>query len=782
MASEQKRDEDMDSLFEGMVLFNPSQLVADHRPDHQEDDDDKDRFYCGQSDASTMSTAVASSSQPLDENLFSDLTLVVNPLQNLEVPESDIDPGSQFCRPSPYVNSPDTTASTPTITTRQVSKKKKRAGLRIGYGRDIILSDDSTTPGSPLPQLPISIPNAGNNSTPEPLAISQDSKTPSVASLSMTHIVVAPPPSDVFSSLYDDSITRLQDAYQKDEDIQQDDDDLNAGTSKASLSEMRFDKIKTQICEKLDRARQLVSSVSATRKDCIKNRRKAADNLNIASLKYVELEKELEEACEAEDFERAERVSENLAAAEQEKQASVNALRDADADIDAFDSKLQQLLDAQIAAEEESAILLENFSKDAANYADLMLKKAAVLSSQEMDKWLSSTEALEAKKMEVEIESHFINEARIELTKSIEHSTQDDKREKVMLCEKKVMLIDEMEKLLALVKQKEMEIAENDSNIRAVEKRIADVVSGFGEMQSCIDARCDNLQSDLSQVNIEVDALSLRKKEIDDLLSREQERGEKLRELATVSKMEAKTYHEVVGLRRNLMLSTLKFRKDKAALANTEEKLSRDVKMFQQEISAARASLQMMLHSYEVGLAVHIPHQMEDKRLPELEAEKKVAAAARNFKEAARIAAEAKGLSLEKDSMQSDMERAISELEKIEEEFGNTVNKMQETEMMILSKERELAVARFKRLRLIASAATAERAAALELGDLEEANLLLAEAEAADLEANKLQPIYNFKVDDITNYHKHFISMELVCYLGRNQLAELAASHYLSAD
>lgn len=158
-----------------------------------------------------------------------------------------------------------------------------------------------------------------------------------------------------------------------------------------------------------------------------------------------------------------------------------------------------------------------------------------------------------------------------------------------------------------------------------------------------------------------------------------------------------------------------------------------------------------------------------------MEAEKKIAAAARNFKEAARIAAEAKSLSVEKEGIQIDMETTNSELEKLEEEIKDTVNRLQDTEGLILSKEKEVAMARFQRLLLIAGAATAERNAALEFGDLEEANLLLAEAEAADSEAKKLQPIYNFKVEEFENLPKHFISMELVSNLGRKQLAELAA-------
>lgn len=133
-------------------------------------------------------------------------------------------------------------------------------------------------------------------------------------------------------------------------------------------------------------------------------------------------------------------------------------------------------------------------------------------------------------------------------------------------------------------------------------------------------------------------------------------------------------------------------------------------------------------------------------------------------------------MTVEKDGIQIDMGRAVLELEKLEEEIKYTVNKLQDYEGLIMSKEREVAMARFERLLLIAGSAAAERTAVLEFGDLEEAKLLLAEAEAADFEAKALQPLYNFKVGEFVNLPKHFISMDLVANLGRKQLAELAAS------
>lgn len=218
---------------------------------------------------------------------------------------------------------------------------------------------------------------------------------------------------------------------------------------------------------------------------------------------------------------------------------------------------------------------------------------AEVVSSKEMHRWFSSTESLEMKKMELEIESEIISEARNVLNNSIELSVENDRRERKSLCKKKIVLMDELEQLLALVKRKEEEIAQNDSDIEAVDKRIVDVVSGFQEMQSGIDAKFANLQSGLSQIGLDRDAMLSQRKEIDEFLTQEEERGAKLKEVAQASAAEAKSYQEVAGLRKSLMSSVSKSMEDKVRLAKIEEKFSEDVQILQLQVSTSRASLQV---------------------------------------------------------------------------------------------------------------------------------------------------------------------------------------------
>ena len=72
---------------------------------------------------------------------------------------------------------------------------------------------------------------------------------------------------------------------------------------------------------------------------------------------------------------------------------------------------------------------------------------------------------------------------------------------------------------------------------------------------------------------------------------------------------------------------------------------------------------------------------------------------------------------------------------------------MQEAENLIISKERDVAMARCERLRLVVASAREEWSATLEVEDIEEVGNFLADAEAADSKADKLQEVCNFDGD-----------------------------------
>nr|XP_016448491.1 PREDICTED: uncharacterized protein LOC107773603 [Nicotiana tabacum] len=218
---------------------------------------------------------------------------------------------------------------------------------------------------------------------------------------------------------------------------------------------------------------------------------------------------------------------------------------------------------------------------------------AEAMSSKDNAEWLSSVEAIEVRKFELEIQSQLVHEAKSILNESIDQSVEDDQREIDVLCMRKEELAEELRKLLALVKEKEAEIAENDALIQKVENRIDGVVSCFKEVQASIDNNYDKLQSCLSELMVENEVLLRKKKDIDNYLSQEESRGEKIKNLSRSSADEANMYEEVAGLRKSLSMFISKSKAYRVNLAKSEERISEDVQILKQETFAARSSLQV---------------------------------------------------------------------------------------------------------------------------------------------------------------------------------------------
>ncbi|KAI3972792.1 hypothetical protein MKX01_019450 [Papaver californicum] len=782
-------EDEMASLFEGMILFNPSE-ISDNNNNNNNNNNSTDEsskndhdpnpvvaipHVSSSSSLTTNSSEIVTeelttlSSQPLDENLFSDLTLV-SPIEDLT-----LNLQSDSSSASTTATSTSLSAKIPSIS-RQISRKKKKTAIKIGYGRDTYIQDEPSL-SAPMESSDssISIQNSEVNTLLRTESGKSHLSTLSESETQNSSIEIEIPEGRILSDRdCTNSVVVETNPVPVPETTRSSDPETNCDSIEEKLM-----TIKNQIREKIDNIRVMVDSASVKRKESSRKRRKAAEKVSLLSIKYKELEKELEEACETEDFERAERVSESVAVVEKEKEKFMNASRDAEAECDTDDLKMQMVLEMQIAAEEESVKLLEQFAKEASDNANLILKNAQVFSSKEMAHWESSVENLEIKKMELEIKTDLINDARTGLDKSIELSVQDDKREKELLCKKRDDLKEDLEKLFLLVRQKEAEIAENDLYIQEVEKRIDNEVSGFHEAQTSIDMKFHDMKSALSIMEKENKALCMKKKEVDDFVAQEEIKGAKLRELTSFSIAEATACKELVALRKSLALPILRSREDKVRLAKTEEKILEDIQMLRQEVSAARTSLQE-LSSARSNIQQEITAFKQrvlfiDKRSPELEAEKKVAAAARNFKEAGRIAAEAKTLSIEKEGMQIKLEASILELEKIEKDIKNTVERLHASEELILCKEKEAALAGCERLHLVAAAAIAERSAALEFGDAEEAKALLSEIQTAESQAAKLQEAYGLE-EKFANSKNHLISIELIVNLGSDQLSKMVSS------
>lgn len=820
--------DELDSLFEGMVLMTPSQIDTLETPAQPQRNPENE---------SSISTSAVS--QPLDVNLFSDLNLCsINEDPVDENPkfvaldsnrENNINDG--FRKGSVLTRSVEVTGS------RQGSRRKKKS-FKIGYGRDDYSFDDGL-------QISSNDLNQGNNNNNHSnnilgayssaevhanvddqgvqVQINESKEEPKFDFLDNSdlsidgkkegsdeiHMIQRPSSEEVGSSVDTPNLeitadknesdvveaaekcesNHIESVLQNSVEIENADFDVTRQSEHQPISveptgesprghsiEKNLVDIKDRLSMKLKELQEKAASISISRKAAAQRRRQAAEEVSIASNKYKEIEKELEDACEREDFERAESLSESLLTVENSKEAALNTFRSAEADCDSMVLKMQEILELQVAVEEEGICLLQSLRKEAIDTADTLIKEAENTAAKEMEKWLLEKEALELKKLEADIELKVIEDVDAKLRESIDDSVREDMDEKKILFNTRETLMQELQHLLALVKAKEEEISENDMQIQCVEKRISDTVSKFEDKLIGTKEKSKELQCVLGQLQTNSEILSMKKVEVDQLLTSVDQKRENLVQLGNNAGDEARVLQELVDLRKLIVSSFLQSRENKVRLAEKEEQISQDVQGLRQQVAAARSSLQE-LSSAKANLNQEITSMKQkllfiDKRGPELEAEKKVAAAARNFKEAGRVAAEAKALSLEKDVVSHNMERVLSDLQKLEEEIKGKVIALQEAESLIISKDRDAAMARCERLRLVAASAREEWSAALEVEDIEEAENLLAEAEAADSEADKLQEACNFDGDQFIKISKQFISVAMASTLMGKQLTE----------
>jgi len=830
--------DELDSLFEGMVLMTPSQIDTLETPAQPQRNPENE---------SSISTSAVS--QPLDVNLFSDLNLCsINEDPVDENPkfvaldsnrENNINDG--FRKGSLLTRSVEVTGS------RQGSRRKKKS-FKIGYGRDDYSFDDGLQISSndlnqghnnnnhsnnilgaySSAEVHANVDDQGvqvqiNESKEEPKFDFLDNSDLSIdgkkEGSDEIHMIQRPSSEEVGSSVDTPNLeitadknesdvveaaekcesNHIESVLQNSVEIENADFDVTRQSDHQPISveptgesprghsiEKNLVDIKDRLSMKLKELQEKAASISISRKAAAQRRRQAAEEVSIASNKYKEIEKELEDACEREDFERAESLSESLLTVENSKEAALNTFRSAEADCDSMVLKMQEILELQVAVEEEGICLLQSLRKEAIDTADTLIKEAENTAAKEMEKWLLEKEALELKKLEADIELKVIEDVDAKLRESIDDSVREDMDEKKILFNTRETLMQELQHLLALVKAKEEEISENDMQIQCVEKRISDTVSKFEDKLIGTKEKSKELQCVLGQLQTNSEILSMKKVEVDQLLTSVDQKRENLVQLGNNAGDEARVLQELVDLRKLIVSSFLQSRENKVRLAEKEEQISQDVQGLRQQVAAARSSLQE-LSSAKANLNQEITSMKQkllfiDKRGPELEAEKKVAAAARNFKEAGRVAAEAKALSLEKDVVSHNMERVLSDLQKLEEEIKGKVTALQEAESLIISKDRDAAMARCERLRLVAASAREEWSAALEVEDIEEAENLLAEAEAADSEADKLQEACNFDGDQFIKISKQFISVAMASTLMGKQLTEKSTCVQISNE
>ncbi|BFI28515.1 hypothetical protein MPTK2_2g20280 [Marchantia polymorpha subsp. ruderalis] len=526
-------------------------------------------------------------------------------------------------------------------------------------------------------------------------------------------------------------------------------DITSLAAKKTGTIEERLQYVQELVAREMTVLQGRNSVVSALRKAAVQDRRQAAERASAASTRCKNLEAELNAACENEDFEKADALSESVAEAENAMHQATEDFKLSEAKCDSAASKVQEILDLQVATEEEGARIFELLKQEAEVAADRVRTETQEKARREMERLSADEEAAEARRRKLSLSLRIIEEANAELDKVIGEGTKEETELKMSLTEHRSQLLSELEELLSLVRKKEEEISDYDQRIQAVDEKMSSVVANFETQRSSLDAESKALAVSSLELDDEFKRIAAEKQGVDELLAEGEKESLKLERAARSALDAGCAVQEALKLKKAIATTTFFFKEKRSELAEKEKKALEEIQALRDESLSGRSSLQelttmKMKLNQEIGEKKQLILFVE-KRTPELDSEKKLAAAARNFKEAGRLAAEAKALTAEKEAATADMTRMLSELQNVETEADLKLGVLDDMDRLISEKEKEAAISRCERLRLMAAAARMERDAAIELEDFEEAESLDSEAETADLEAEELQRVYELE-------------------------------------
>ncbi|CAK9189073.1 unnamed protein product [Sphagnum troendelagicum] len=521
-----------------------------------------------------------------------------------------------------------------------------------------------------------------------------------------------------------------------------------AGQNELTI-EMKFNLIKQAIATKVKSLKERGLLVSAKRKNAAQKRRQAAEIVASESARHKDLEAQLEVACETEDFEKADDLSGKILESEKTQEEAVRVFTVAEVECDQIAAEMQEVLDLEIEIEEQGAQLLQALTKEAEEAMERVKLEAQGTARQGFNKLDAEEKTVQLERLKVSSELQLADEALRDLNNAVTESTKTKAEQKLLLMKKRELLDLELQELLAKVRAKELEISEADEHISEVDKEISMLEAATDQQHVATNTKVEGLRMALMELDTKSSSLTEQRDGLKAVLSDMEAEMLNLERLAKIAMADGLAMHEAMETKKGAAALISQSREKMMHLAAKEKQATEEVHALRQEALVARASLQEV-----VGVKVKLQQEMAtakqrilfvEKRGPELEAEKKLAASARNFKEAGRLAAEAKALMAEKEDLTGNIAQISSRIHALEEEGVAKGDALAEMDELVAVKEKEGAVARCERLRLLATAARHERDAAIDLDDLQEAENLEIEVEAAEQEADELQRLFNLE-------------------------------------
>ncbi|KAL0047708.1 hypothetical protein WJX82_009972 [Trebouxia sp. C0006] len=444
-------------------------------------------------------------------------------------------------------------------------------------------------------------------------------------------------------------------------------------------------------------------------------------------------------AVEQEDFESAANLSSELDVLRAHIQALERSARAGEAECEAAVARRADIARQQATAWQAAAQATAHLQTAQQQKAAKAAKQAQKEGSKLADAIAASEEHVEELKARITARQDWITREQQSVDAKIEEATRPVTSQRTEAAEQHSSLQEEVEDL-------RRQLAEKEEALAAAADKLADIDQHMHSLAAKYDKTLARLAEDRRAVATEeaerdaeeIAVQSTREQAVATEAAAKQQQALLEEQVAAAAAAASEMLGRAAAISAALEAEE-HLRQIQAGLRDQEEQANDAVKELERDLEASRVSLRA-LASQRAGLAneaaaAEAQAAVAQRRIPELENDKKAAAAARDFKGAAALSAEAKALAAQADVAMTKAKQLRQQVSEAEEQEQLQVDSIKEQEGFLTQTKRAAALARWRRLQssMQGLAHQVEEAAASD--KFEEANALQAELDSSTEEA-----------------------------------------------
>ena len=448
-------------------------------------------------------------------------------------------------------------------------------------------------------------------------------------------------------------------------------------------------------------------------------------------------------AQEREDYEAAETLVSKLSALTSEKDALEAAANKLSRDLEALADKKNQL----------DSLLLEEWSEYSVQLEEKLSEQRKAFSTRAGDTLARATSEEEALAEAVESVTNQLEHLKFDREKIVQENTSIEvtinsktKEERAEIREletKRAQVNEEIEQILERLRVKREEEANLSRRLAAAQDKVQDVRNGFTAKITRLQEKETNIQhegdvclSRVNEINSKQEQLQVQRQEIlkkheavEETMKKVSKTLESAKKRCKEMQVEQQQMDKDSAHRRSLIADAeesngriLEIRNLLLQKENRKTEIAGQVLALQQQASMCRSEL--------AGI---------DARVPELEEHKKLAVAAKNFKEAGRLANDLKLLASQREETSSSQNSINEKLQRLQKELVDHEQEIAKWKAGLEEEERKASILRFRHLKFWSTSLKRSGDQAYARGDLESAREWGEQLSMCDMEMSELR-------------------------------------------